>query len=160
VLIYSERKDSLMKKMLQLSLIIVFVICAGNILAAQEGSQPLQEQPDPTQNATIGETKTVIINNKIVAPEKATTVAEASSGILIQRKQDELVLLKKLIREIEEPQDGVDEFIRQEKMRLLIEKVNRNLDIIESARKEQEKQMEIIESQRAILNQQRTLPKR
>ena len=78
----------------------------------------------------------------------------------IKRKKEELILLKRLIRENKDPQEGVDELLRQEKMRLLIEKVNKNLAIIDRARQEQEKQMEIIESQRAVLNQQRNLPKR
>jgi len=77
----------------------------------------------------------------------------------MRRMNEENVLLRKVIKEIDTPLTGVEEIIRQEKMRMIFDRVNRNLDHIEKMRKEQEHQQDIIRQQQAIINQQRNLPK-
>lgn len=148
-----------MKLWLQLSMLIAcanlfvptFMLCAQEVV--RDASVQIDEAAMDSQEGVIR--STITADAKAIDPESTP-----ESKLVIQRKREEILLLKKLIRELQEPQVGVDELIRQEKMRLLVEKVNRNLGIIEKTRQEQSKQMQIIEDQRTILNQQRNLPKR
>jgi len=140
-----------------LSLVIAFIFIVG----AQGFAQEKTGGPNEAGSTVVPvKEKTVVLKTKILSSDQLTGVVAVPSRKVIKRKQEEIILLKKLMREIDEPKEGVDELIRQEKMRLLIEKVNNSLDVIETARKDQEKQLQIIESQRAVLNQQRNLPKR
>lgn len=134
-------------------IICVSVLTTSCVYAASDNT--VQSALSPNQEVEVMNSETVLISSR-----DGAETSGAPSKIVIKRKQDEIVLLNKLIREIEDPKEGIDELIRQEKMRLLIDKVNRNLDIIESARKEHDKQIEIVESQKSVLNQQRNLPKR
>ena len=100
---------------------------------------------------------TIINEGKAPIDDAQERLKEADSSI--RRMNEENVLLRKVIEEIDTPLTGVEEIIRQEKMRMIFNRVNRNLERIEKMRKEQEHQQNIIKQQQAILNQQRNLPK-
>ena len=100
---------------------------------------------------------TVVPDGK--APEDTAQDRLKEADTSISRINEENVLLRKVIKEIDAPLTGVEEVIRQEKMRMIFDRVNRNLDLIEKMRKEQEHQQDIIKQQQAIINQQRNLPK-
>lgn len=76
----------------------------------------------------------------------------------IKQIHEDNILLKKVIKQINTPLSGVEEIIRQEKMRMLITRLNRNIQRIEELRKEQEAQMKMVEDQRRIIDQQKNLP--
>jgi hypothetical protein len=148
-----------MKTWLQVAMMSGCLFLSVPFLCAQDA---LNEANTQIEAGTARSDSSDDIAKKTITAGAETIERETTpeAKLVIQRKQEEILLLKKLMREIEEPQIGVDELIRQEKMRLLVEKVNRNLGIIEKNRQEQSKQMQIIDEQRTILNQQRNLPKR
>lgn len=77
----------------------------------------------------------------------------------IRRLSEENLMLQKIKDEIKTPVTGVEEVLRQEKIKLLNERINDNVSKADAIRKDQMKQTEMIQQQQKILNQHRNLPK-
>jgi len=78
----------------------------------------------------------------------------------VSQINEENMLLKRVVREIETPMTGVEEVIRQEKLRMLLHRINGNIDKIEKIRKDQQRQLDIQRQQQQIIQQHKNLPKR
>ncbi len=129
-------------------IIIIFMFYGISLTKAQTTDEPSEDNIETT------------IVNKGDAPldEAQNRLKEADSSI--KRMNEENILLRKVIKEIDTPLTGVEEIIRQEKMRMIFNRVNKNLNLIDKMRKEQERQYSIIKQQQAVLDQQRNLPKK
>ncbi|MBU1862468.1 MAG: hypothetical protein KKH94_02250 [Candidatus Omnitrophica bacterium] len=103
--------------------------------------------------------QTVVENSNIAINQDGTIITDGQKRVLthdnelVRRVNEENLLLKQVIRKIDAPLTGVEEVIRREKMRMLIERVNRNIQKIDEIRKDQEQQLKIQREQQQIMQQ-------
>jgi len=124
---------------------VISILLGGAQVMAQEQSAKQAENP-------------AIMPDGQLPPDRAhQLLLESKSDI--KRVQEETMLLKKVVEEIDTPMTGVEEVIRQEKMRMLLERINNNIALVETMRKEQDRNLDVQRQQR-LIQQQRNLPKR
>lgn len=97
----------------------------------------------------------IVSSETLISENTSDSLQKVSTSI--KKIHEDNALLKKVIDELDTPLTGVEEIIRQEKIRMLISRLNRNIEQIEELRKEQERQIKLVNQQKQISQQSKLL---